>query len=106
VKCPSCNSETPSIRGFFIDGEMTYKCKNCYNENKCLHTIQGCDSFVPHYDTQLGIHLESREHKQVVLKSLGLTQVSGSESPRQTEGMGRLVCSKDQYRNHKHLLGD
>ena len=106
MQCPSCKKEVTSLRGGYINGQMSYKCKNCSNENNSLHSLRNCDNFVGHYDLQLGTYIESKEHKARILKERGLTQVSGTDSPRKSEGVGRIVCSADQYRNHKHLLGD
>lgn len=106
MECPTCGAEVLKLTGRFVDGEMKYSCKTCNNEYKPLPSIQNCDSFTAHYDSQLGQFFESKEHKVAYLKSKGLTQVSGTMSPKHTEGAGRLVCSRSQYQNHKKYLGD
>ncbi len=102
--CPSCQKEAKSIKGSCVDKKMFWKCNLCSDVYKPLPHIKNCDNFNPHYDSQIGEFFESREHKDNVLKQKGLFQVSGKDSPRQTEGLGRIKCTRDQFERQKDKL--
>ena len=96
--CKRCKENAKSAVAKYIDGEMVWGCNKCMtSQTNSLIPIKGCDTFNSHYDAQLGTFFESREQKSAYLKSKGLSQVSGTDSPRNTEGRGRLVCTKGQY---------
>lgn len=102
--CPICKKEVGSLIGRLQGDTINYSCKGCSVSYKPLHTLRNCDNFVSHYDIQLGEFFDSKESKEGFLKSNGLFQVAGTDSPRQTEGLGRLVCTKDQYHAKRKFL--
>lgn len=104
--CPFCKKETPRLTGSSIDGTVIYRCKFCIHTGNKLPSVVNCDNFTPHYDVQVDAYIESKEHKDMLLKKKGLKQTEGTVSPRRTEGKGRIVCTKDQYKSavNKRIL--
>lgn len=102
--CPKCAREVRSLTGLYCDGKIRYHCKFCNSNYKSLPSLHNCDTFYSHYDSQLGQYFESKEQKKEFLKTNGLYQVSGTASPKHTEGRGRLVCTKDQYRARRNQI--
>lgn len=109
-KCDKCGAQVNHI--VFVDKtrvECDYDkvCSTCNGNLKgtiqAAPAIHGCDSFNPHYDSQLGEYVESKEHKAHLLKQYGLTQVAGMDSPR--SGTKQTpVMSKDQARNYSQYI--
>jgi hypothetical protein len=102
--CPVCKKEVNSLVGRLQDDTINYSCKTCTISYKPLHSLKNCDNFTPHYDTQLGQFFDSKESKKDFMTKQGLYQVSGTDSPRKTEGVGRLVCTRSQYRDKRNIL--
>ena len=100
--CPCCKKEVTKLVGRFVDGQIQYSCKYCGESQNSFTNILRCDNFTPHYDLQVNEFFESKEHKESYLAKKGLFQVSGTASPRQTEGVGRMVCTKGQYQSLKN----
>lgn len=92
-----CGKDVLKLTGRFVNGSVEYTCEFCGPNEKSFTNVLGCDNFNAHYDLQLDTFFESKEHKANYLKQKGLTQVSGTNSPKQTEGVGRTVCTKGQY---------
>jgi len=76
VRCPTCEIEAKVVGKDFV-------------------TIHGCDSFNPHYDTQMDKWFESADHKKSWMKKKGYTQVSGQLSPRESSNYMK-ICSREQ----------
>ena len=104
MKCPKCGNEVVALQGRDCNGQVVYKCKNCVNTKMQLPAILGCDTFQPHYDSQIGEWFESKEHKAAVLKEKGLYQLEGTASPKGREGIGRIKMTKGQYERGKDRL--
>lgn len=102
MRCPNCTKKVMKLvfSPLPVDYPHISICRECLNNKpvKKSTAIHGCDSFTPHYDAQIDVFVESKAHKDSVLKSKGLVQLSGTASPTQKEGRARTKMSRDQYK--------
>lgn len=106
-ECPSCGNEFEE----FVTGDDGVACTRCGHKShsviRIAPAVQGCDSFNPHYDIQLGRYFASRAERQAHLKEKGMTS-NGPDSPRKSTKL-RPICSREQAENWcrgKTNLGD
>lgn len=81
-KCEDCSKVFEELTE-----QMNESCPECGGNSNMTITkasVQGCESFNPHFDQQAGQWFESKEHKNAVLKAMGRRQVSGNASPRES----------------------
>ena len=95
-ECPHCGyfEDLVDMKSGHIECDCGRRALRVY-----LHApkVHGCDSFNPHYDEQLNVFFESKDHKQKVLKDKGMRQTSGKDSPRKSTGSSH-VGSESQIR--------
>ena len=106
MRCPVCEQMVMSLifdpLPASIKGKHSCICRDCLDKiqpqsRNQSASVQGCDSFNPHYDVQLGQHFNSREERHDYLTRKGLKSY-GTDSPRESTKT-RIICSKTQASN-------